>query len=93
MNTQIKRPDSHPEDTVVGHYFAAPSFEREAIEIFFCESFDSLAGFHMTNVNHPLEVRDVSAGAIGRTWLPADDCGDYWWVPERHTRIDKVALA
>ncbi len=92
MNTLIKTPESPLHDAVIGRYFAATSFEREGTEIFFCESFDSQAGFRMTNVNHPLETRDVSIGAIGRTWRQAEDRGDHWWVPEWNSRIEKLAL-
>ncbi len=70
---EIITPQTHPNDEVVGHYFASGGDGS----IYYCDSYDPRIGYWMTDILSPVEEwdndtgrsrRNVSDRAIGRTF-------------------------
>ncbi len=58
----IKTPETHLDHPTVGRYFKSGGVR------YFCTSYDPRIGFWMENVADPLDRRNVSERAIGRTF-------------------------
>jgi len=62
----IKTVDTHPEHTVVGHFYRGWGSAGQAT--YLCDSYDPAIGFWMTNIADESDRRNVSERAIGRTF-------------------------
>lgn len=89
----IKTPQTHPDHSTVGHYFAGHSFGTSRAELYFCDSYDPRIGYWLTNVSDPADRKNVSERAIGGTYHEAHQRDDYWWVSCWNIKLLKADLA
>ncbi len=71
-------PETHPDHHTVGRDFLAWSIKHGRSARFYCRSHDA-AGYNMLNRADPLDDRNVSERAIGRTYheVMVDDHGEF----------------
>ena len=93
MHARIATPETHPKHLVVGHLFAGPCVESKKTEVYFCDRYDPRKGYWLTCLSGPMERKNVSERAIGRTFREAKDRGATWFVPEWSLKIEKPKQA
>jgi len=74
---------------IVGRHWATHSFKHESTQIYLCESYDPATGYNMTNVSDPTDKHCISERAPNRTWWPAEDRGEHWWIEQWCRKIPK----
>jgi hypothetical protein len=82
-------PESHPEHSVVGCYFAGYSYLTGKTEIYHCDSYDPALGYWLTCVT-ATDRKNVSERAIGRTFYEAQERQDDFYCPQWNVRVEKA---
>lgn len=86
----IKTPQTHPDHPVVGRYWGAHSFKHYKTQVFYCDSYDSNIGYWMTNIADLSDRTNISERAIWRTWWPATDHGEHFFICQWGVKISKT---
>lgn len=85
----IKTPQTHPDHHTVGRHWGAHSIKHENTAIYFCDSYDPSCGYWMTNVHDETDRVNISERAPHRTWWPAEDKGDHYYITQWGVRVKK----
>ncbi len=87
----IKTALSHPDHPIVGRFWGAHSFKHDKTQVYYCDSYDSEIGYWMTNIHDHSDRVNISERAPMRTWWPAEDKGDHFFIVQWGVRFPKKA--